>query len=106
MVPDTFFYPVALEQCGVSRYCPIVCVADGAPGGVALLGGRRRVERAVEGRAAQCDQGATVRKSAVGGADGNAVALGCDIARTRATDEGIGEQWFLTPFSVNYRIIP
>jgi hypothetical protein len=35
----------------------------------------------------------------VGGADGDVVESGCDIPRTRATEEGTGEQWFLTPFS-------
>jgi hypothetical protein len=27
------------------------------------------------------------------------VELGCDIARTRAAEEGVGKQWFLTPLS-------
>jgi hypothetical protein len=28
------------------------------------------------------------------------VKLGCGIARTRADEEGTGEQWFFTPFSI------
>lgn len=38
----------------------------------------------------------------MGGADGNAVELGCHVARTGADEEAVGEQWFLTPFSSNY----
>jgi hypothetical protein len=40
------------------------------------------------------------RLQGVGGADGCAMKFGCNIASTRATEEGIGKQWFLTPLSV------
>ena len=36
----------------------------------------------------------------MGGADGDAVELGCHVARTGADEEAVGELWFLTPFSV------
>ena len=29
------------------------------------------------------------------------VKLGHDLARTKAVEEGTGEQWFLTPFSIS-----
>ncbi|MEQ1562763.1 MAG: hypothetical protein ABL935_05140, partial [Nitrospiraceae bacterium] len=35
----------------------------------------------------------------MGGPDGGAVELGRDSAGTRPTEEGIRQQWFLTPFS-------
>ena len=41
----------------------------------------------------------------MGGADGDAVEIGCHVARTGADEETVGEQWFLTHFSVRRTIV-